>query len=210
MNGAMSIAHLYDKISKRFDVSRVRVWKAVREYIENNVEEKYFSSFFEIGCGNGKNLLYAKKYTENVIGVDISQEMVNICLKKGLNVIKGDILNSFDIKASHVLCIAVIHHLDTEEKRITAIRNVCASATKSVLITVWSVSDRRTMQNGVFSRDQLIPFMFSEKEFALRYIHFFNEEELRSLVQKAIGNTFKIEKLFEDCNNWNVVLTIQE
>lgn len=210
---AINIEEFYDTVSKRFDVSRVRVWRAVREYIESCVaspssgEGEATSMFFEIGCGNGKNLLYAKKYSNKVAGIDISQEMVNICLEKGLNVAKGNILTMNENRiAQHVFCIAVIHHFDTEEKRITAIRNVCNCAVSSVLITVWSDSDRRATQNGVFATDQMIPFTFSEKEFALRYIHFFNENELRSLIYKAVGDSFRIEKLFEDCNNWNVIL----
>ena len=71
----------------------------------------------DIGCGNGKNMMYRKDCTN--IGCDFSTGLVDICQKKNLKrrlwrilkiPFKNDMFN-------YTICIVVIHHLSTVEKR---------------------------------------------------------------------------------------------
>ena len=91
----------------------------VEEFLD---DVKSGSKIGDIGCGNGKNMKY-RKDCEN-FGCDFSEELVSIYKKDGLNVVYGDVLNipfeneSFD----YTICIAVIRHLSTVEKRKESIR----------------------------------------------------------------------------------------
>ena len=66
------------------------------------------------------------KYREDCenYGCDFSQGSVDICKSKGLNTIYGDVLDIpyEDETFDYTICIAVIHHLSTEEKRQKAIK----------------------------------------------------------------------------------------
>ena len=112
------VKDIYNKIANEFDNTRYRPWSCVESFLGNVPEN---SSIGDIGCGNGKNMLFRKDCIN--YGCDFSNSLVKICNKKGLNVINGDTLNipfndnSFD----YTLSIAVIHHLSTEEKRKKAI-----------------------------------------------------------------------------------------
>lgn len=187
---------VYDTISKRFDTSRVNIWKCVKSFL-NECSFANNESVLEIACGNGKNLLYAKKYTPNIYGTDISKEMVNICRKKGLNVRKEDVFfPTENTKYDYVMCIAMIHHLKTKEERIIAISNVCKYARNKVIITVWANTDSRA-ESGA---DQMVSFEYELNKSVDRYYHFFSEEECRELISSATKE-FYISKLYNEHDN---------
>ena len=50
-----NVEEVYDNISESFDNSRNKVWESVKEFLDTQEE---YSIGLEIGCGNGKNMLY--------------------------------------------------------------------------------------------------------------------------------------------------------
>ena len=116
-----NVKDVYNYIAKEFDNTRYRPWSCVENFLDK-VPEK--SSIGDIGCGNGKNMLYRTDCYN--YGCDFSSELVDICLEKNLNVIEGDILeipfedNQFD----YTICIAVIHHLSNYERRHKSINEL--------------------------------------------------------------------------------------
>ena len=84
----MEISEVYNKIANKFDKTRFSVWKCVRLFLDSLSEN---SNNLEIGCGNGKNMLYRKDL--NFIGIDISSEQAKICSNKGLNVVISNMTN---------------------------------------------------------------------------------------------------------------------
>jgi ubiquinone/menaquinone biosynthesis C-methylase UbiE len=134
------IEQQYNLISLEFDKSRVRIWNNVKEFLLKN-NTNY--NLLDVGCGNGKNMVYAKNLNnnKNIIGFDISENLLNICKKKNLNVYKQDICLPFnDIKYTNILCIAVIHHLLNIDEQKKAIINMfnCLDKNGSLLISVWA------------------------------------------------------------------------
>ena len=104
-----NVKDVYNKIAEYFDNTRYRPWSCVENFLDNLPKKSLIG---DIGCGNGKNMLY--KNNELLFkGCDFSIELVKIALKKGLNVIEGDILNLpyNDEEFDYTICIAVIHHL---------------------------------------------------------------------------------------------------
>ena len=108
----------YQNISSRFDKTRGYVWPCVTEFLDGL---KPGSRLLEIGCGNGKNLMYRDDI--NSTGVDFVPNFVEMCKERGLNVLQANALelpfedNTFDT----VISIAVFHHLSTEERRREAL-----------------------------------------------------------------------------------------
>ena len=75
----------YDLMANEFDKTRVRLWGCVKSFINNFPSN---SLILDVGCGNGKYMNYRNDI--HIKGIDISQELVNLCINKGFDVIKGN------------------------------------------------------------------------------------------------------------------------
>ena len=188
-----NVLNIYNNINKDFDVTRYRIWPSVQHYIDKFSKE---SKILEVGCGNGKNMIYRP---ENFYGCDICEGFVKMCKEKKLNVIHADATNLlyednfFDVTIS----IAVLHHLSTEERRKKAIQEMLR-VTKvggSLLIEVWGLENN----NKANGPDTMVPWNRSDKTF-YRYYHFFEKNEIIELV-KSFDNC-EIKKIYWEKFNW--------
>jgi SAM-dependent methyltransferase len=117
--------HVYDTyqlISNEFDKSRHHIWPCVRDFLD---KAHLGQSLLEIGCGNGKNLLY-RQADLNGIGIDLVPNFVRICTEKGLRAIEGSAIDLpfSDGVFDNCISVAVFHHLASEERRIKALREM--------------------------------------------------------------------------------------
>jgi 2-polyprenyl-3-methyl-5-hydroxy-6-metoxy-1,4-benzoquinol methylase len=136
----------YDIIANDFSKTRAYVWKCVKHFIDN-IHLDTSITVMEVGCGNGKNLDYLSKhgFTKDAIhSLDSCQVFVNMVRNKGYNCsleLAQNInrlypSNHFD----YLLCIAVIHHLPTEEERIDTVSKCITLLKKGghALFTTWA------------------------------------------------------------------------
>ena len=86
------IASQYNIISKVFDNSRVRIWNNVKQFLLED-QVRTANTLLDCGCGNGKNMIYAQSLGYHSEGFDISNNLLDICKNKGLNVYYQDVLN---------------------------------------------------------------------------------------------------------------------
>lgn len=134
------VRKVYEEISDHFSETRHTPWPNIVEFCKTF---KTGQILIDIGCGNGK---YFGKHAENVslleIGIDASAHLAEECSKRGFEVLNGDCLNlPFRSGiADGVLCIAVIHHLATHERRRRAIQEIARVLCKGgrALIYVWA------------------------------------------------------------------------
>jgi ubiquinone/menaquinone biosynthesis C-methylase UbiE len=63
----LSIEQVYDKIADQFNNTRYKIWGSVKTFMD---ALPINSSVLELGCGNGKNMLYRSDI--NIKGIDIS------------------------------------------------------------------------------------------------------------------------------------------
>jgi len=198
----INVKYVYNKIAKEFSETRYRPWSCVEGFL-NGVKKG--SKIGDIGCGNGKNMVY-RMDCDNY-GCDFSQGLVNICKSKGLNTIYGDILDipyendNFD----YTLCIAVIHHLSTVEKRRKAIQEIMRVTKKGgkALILVWAFEQPEDSRRKFTKQDNMVSW--KDKKGNLmgeRYYYVFKKDELEGLVDKS----FTISKSFYELGNWGVIL----
>jgi SAM-dependent methyltransferase len=135
-----TIANQYDIICDSFDNSRVRIWNNVKTFLLDGKDSN--ENLLDCGCGNGKNMLYANSLGYTSEGFDISDNLLYICHNKGLNVFYQDVLNlKLEKKYDKIISIAVLHHLETLEEQIAAIRNLCNCLCENgkLLVSFWSM-----------------------------------------------------------------------
>ena len=114
--------NFYEKHAQSFSDTRFCLWDVVRDF---GVQFKKTDNVLDAGCGNGKNIKYFQDKC-NMYGFDKSENLVSICKESGYDVCYNDILNisyrqnNFD----YIICIAVVHHLDSQEKHIQSIHQL--------------------------------------------------------------------------------------
>lgn len=196
----------YSKIAVDFDKTRGYVWPCVKRFLDSYPDKN--AKLLEAGCGNGRNLLFARDlgYT-NIRGFDICAEFVDICLSKGLDVHRADILEPIDGRYDIILCVAVIHHIGTLEGRQLAFKNMMGSLNPGgiVLFSVWSYEKYNSKAQREFKLgDNYIPWHSRDGNsvIAQRYYHIYNEKTLKNMLD-SLG--VKYELYWEE-QNWIVTI----
>ena len=200
----LSVKDVYNKIAPHFDVSRQRVWGSVKQFLSSLPKN---SHVLDLGCGNGKNMLYRKDL--NMVGIDISSELVKICQNKQLYVYEASITelpfqtNTFD----NMLCIATYHHLDNEAHREKALKEFyrCLKSGGKLLITVWSITQPEGSPFKFTKADELVPWTTPDGTTYLRYYHIYDNNELENEIYKLCPS-FKIVQKGWELGNIYIIL----
>lgn len=195
-----NLMKVYDTIAPKFDRTRYRCWSTV-ESVLNTFEKNTLNGDF--GCGNGKNMMYRNDLS--FIGIDFSQSFVDICNSKGLECYKSDIRctpfddNYFD----NTISIAVIHHLDSLEKRIDAINEMFRVTKKggSIFIYVWALNQPDSSRRKFESQDNMVPFEYQGEKY-YRFYHVYKENELYDEINNCSYNFKVIRKGCEMGNHY--------
>ncbi|CAK9290273.1 unnamed protein product [Gordionus sp. m RMFG-2023] len=128
---------VYHKIAHHFDHTRYKAWPKIVTFLKNLSP---YSLILDIGSGNGKYL--HKNEDIFMVCLDRCSELNIIARNKGGEVIDGDIL-SLPFKYElfdHCICIAVLHHLSTKARRISALQDIIKvlKIDGTLLIYVWA------------------------------------------------------------------------
>lgn len=168
---------MYSPFSEEFDKTRYRPWPCVQRVLDCLPKG---AKVFEAGCGNGRNLLYGQSRGLQVHGNDICPELVNICKQKGLTcVYVADILDPIDSEYDCILCIAVIHHFMTAEKREYALENLYNALKPggSMVITVWSFESEGARKPKAFEPGgNLVPWHKKDGSVYTRYYYIYTRD----------------------------------
>ncbi|CAC5396376.1 ALKBH8 [Mytilus coruscus] len=136
------VQQVYEEIADHFSGTRHTPWPKISQFIK---DMPVGSLMADIGCGNGKYLGLNQSVYE--VGSDRSVNLSEICHQRSHEVYVGDVLHiplrscSFDF----CICIAVIHHMSTQERREAAIielLRILRSGGK-LLIYVWAMEQER-------------------------------------------------------------------
>jgi SAM-dependent methyltransferase len=196
---------IYNQISNRFDISRVRIWPCVKKFLDS------FSSssiLLDVGCGNGKNMLYRTDL--NFKGIDFSIKLVEICKNKNLDVIESSMTNIphdnnyFD----GIIVIASYHHLsnDLERKQtLDELYRVIKSGGK-VLIVVWAMEQPEDSKFNFTKSDELVKwYSLDNQKTYYRYYHIYSKGELVEEINR-LKPEFNVEYEYLEKGNWIVCL----
>lgn len=198
---------IYNKIAKEFDVTRFSLWYGVTAFLDKIIPN---STILDLGCGNGKYLSYRKDC--HIYGCDTSTELLNIakikhphanlCIANGIDLPYSD--NFFD----SIISIAVLHHIDSYEKRIKFIQEInrVVKPGGSVFISVWAEEAPIKNKNkwkiiDKENHDYLVPW-HSKEEVYYRYYHLFTYDEIKNIIDKTVNYSYLDIKF--DFDNWYV------
>ncbi|CDJ37160.1 hypothetical protein, conserved [Eimeria tenella] len=179
---------VYAKIAPHFNHTRNRPWPKVAAFIESLPPD---ALLLDVGCGNGKYLHCRPSichldsssggsstncfspYSSLSIGLDRSKELLR-CASEAAEgslrprLVQADCLHTpmRDGVADGVICIAVLHHLTTEERRLQALREL-ARITRCggrILIYVWALEHQSGSvgERKFPSQDVLVPWVYQK------------------------------------------------
>ena len=193
-----TIESVYNTIASDFNTKRFSVWKCVRTFLDS-LESN--TKLLEIGCGNGKNMLYRSDIV--AVGIDISEEQISICKSKNLDVEKANMTmlpfndNSFD----NIICIATYHHLDNNDDRKKALQEMyrVLKPNGKVLLTVWAMEQDEKSKRRFTDSDSMVSWKLGNS-IHYRYYHIYSEGMLEKEV-KQLSN-FTIESVNYEYGNW--------
>lgn len=199
----------YNLIALDFDRTRYRSWTST-EYFLDMVKSD--SLVLEIGCGNGKNIVYRPELINNIIAFDMCENFILICKKnKGLhNVFIANMQvipfrsNMFDYAYS----IAVLHHLDTKLKRIGALNEMLRILKPGGLlfINVWAFEQEIDAKRKFTTTDELVSWKYRpDGKLYYRYYHLYKEDELLDEIYN-IKYICEIERYLYEKGNWGIIL----
>ncbi|GAB1601684.1 DNA repair alkB homolog 8-like [Argonauta hians] len=143
------VHQVYDEIADHFNRTRHSPWPKVSEFLRSLPEGALVA---DIGCGNGK--YFGVNPSLYQIGADRSENLVSICKGRDCEVFVGDVLavplrsNTFDAS----ICIAVIHHLSTNERRLQAVKELVRVLCPGglALIQVWAFEQEKDKQESKY------------------------------------------------------------
>lgn len=173
---------VYESIASHFSSTRYKPWPFVASFLASLPPG---SVGLDVGCGNGKYLDVNPDVF--IIGSDRSANLAR--LARDLKVVGGgetgsknasaDVVGVADglslpfggrIRVDFAICIAVIHHLSTRERRVEGVRALldCVKpGTGKVLVYVWALeqgSSRRGWDERTTDQDQLVPWVMKSNK----------------------------------------------
>lgn len=206
------VHQVYDAIAKHFNHTRYKPWPGVRTYVSNLPP---YSFLLDLGCGNGRNLCINPLVID--IGSDLSMPLCLIAGERSRPIFCASALaipirdRSFD----HVICIAVVHHFATAERRRQCLREIARilKIGGTAFVTAWATDQKKKKYSEA---DQMVPWTvdsrFSEEpgeETKLeRFYHLFVQGEFQQLVE-GVPELELIEETWE-ADNWNALFKRRE
>ena len=200
------VRDVYGSIAKHFDITRKYHWRGVKKFLNTFYPVSYG---IDIGCGNGRNMLYRDDL--KMVGVDNCQELIDICEKKGLDVRLSDVcsLPYLDNSFEFALSIAVFHHLSTEERRITALKEMIRVLQPGGrgLLSLWSVEQPKSFKRKFKKGDNIVLWKYPDNyyigngESFERFYYIYDKEMFEAYVEN-VADLIEIEKIYNEMGNW--------
>lgn len=171
---------VYESIAPHFSATRYKPWPVIADFLTSLVPG---SVGFDVGCGNGKYL--GVNPGVHMLGSDRSASLVRFARDQGgversqdVAVADGLALPFPEGRADFAICVAVIHHMSTRERRREAVRALLDCVRRSsasggngddggrILVYVWALeqsNSRRGWDEGT-EQDLLVPWVMKQKK----------------------------------------------
>jgi len=137
------VHQVYEEIAGHFSETRHKPWPRVAKFVESVPGT---SLLVDLGCGNGK-YMGQEDGVKWEIGADYSQNLLNIVVERGHQGVRCDLMNVpfLDGSVGGVICIAALHHLATEDRRVAAIKEMwrILEVGGRFLVYVWAKDQKK-------------------------------------------------------------------
>jgi len=208
-----NVKKVYENIANHFNDTRKNVWPNVSKFILSL--DKY-SYMLDVGCGNGKNSVFAKKNNIICETCDLTERFCDIVYnEKDISSICCNIIklpyksNCFD----SVLNIAVLHHISSFERRLECVNEFLRvlKIGGRMMIQVWAYENNERVDKVGVSINDNCDFLvkwsdkYSGKLFQ-RFYHLFRREEVERLLDSIAEYNVEIEYISWEKSNWIFVV----
>lgn len=203
MKDARRASKTFNSIASHFDKTRNRPWGEVVKFIESCE-----GNLLDIGCGNGRHIIVALKNGLDVVGIDVSNNLLSILDKKlsnkGLSSVEVDLVRgrfkALPFTEEHfenIIFIAGLHHLSGGRvKALKEAKRVLKKGGK-ILISVWAREQDRWDLNKE-EKEVTVPWTKENGEVVDRYYHLYALDELIGDFKKS---GMKINKAYQKKGN---------
>ncbi|CAG2102174.1 unnamed protein product [Medioppia subpectinata] len=150
------VHRVYDSIAAHFSDTRHKPWPRVQRFLDSLPQNSFV---VDIGCGNGKYLSPIGGHSRHVtIGCDRSAALLAICGERGFETVSADILQTCHVFRAQLfdaaLCVAVLHHLSSRERRLRALQAIVDCVRVGGKIYVWALEQSRDGQNAKYLKKE--------------------------------------------------------
>lgn len=198
----LRIGKMYSEFADEFSRTRRHAWPCVERFLKGTQR----GTLLDAGCGNGRNIIAAINEGYDASGFDICPEFVSICKSRGLKAhiwdLKTPILETYDT----IICIAVLHHLETDYLRQEALQNMYNALNNngSMFVTMWSYETEGAKYPKEFTiGDNQVMWKLKSP----RYYYIFDRSHLEIFIGRfqEINHNAKITIEWEE-QNWNITI----
>jgi SAM-dependent methyltransferase len=206
-----NVLEIYKQICNSFSDTRFNAWPCVKNYIDSQTPS---AKGFEIGCGNGKNMLYAMNKGYYMTGIDTCQEFVQMCKERGISEVfnANCVSQTFvDEQFDFALSIAVFHHISTSENRNKSLDNMIniLKIGGNGLVTVWAVEQPPESKKKFKEGDNMVswskPYYDNNNvrhfEILERYYYVYSEKMFRAYID-TFKDRINVIRIFNEYGNW--------
>ena len=152
----------YDTVATHFSHTRHSPWPRVEAYVRSL---RAGCRVLDVGCGNGKYM--GVNPSLRMVGCDISERLVAICRQKGFDAEVGDCqqlrwqAGEFDC----IICVALMHHLSSEERRLQALREILRvlRVGGELMVTAWAQEQEGDSRRRFDTQDVLVPWTLPQQ-----------------------------------------------
>jgi SAM-dependent methyltransferase len=128
----------------------------LNQIVNNPKSEIRNPKFLDVGCGTGANLEMLQKFGK-AEGVDVSDDALEFCRKKGLTAHKGLPDESFDV----VTALDVVEHLDDDVAGLKEMNRVLKTGGKILIFVpafmwLWGVQDDVSNHRIRYTKRQIV------------------------------------------------------
>ena len=180
------VKEIYEEIATHFDNSRQYKWPWVNTFLNDLRKD---ALVYDIGCGNGRNMVNNNAKNLNFIGVDNCENFVKICKSKNLNVLCGNITDipCPSASADALMCIAVFHHLESKENRVKALLEMkrLLKPNGKILLSVWSINQPQKTRRSFNNYGNNIVLWNKFGKIYERFYYIYKLDELKQLFNLA-------------------------
>jgi tRNA (uracil-5-)-methyltransferase TRM9 len=188
---------VWNSIAPSWDERRQMISPAVKDFIMRTE-----GKLLDLGCGSGRNFWRVRG--QKLYGVDFSNEMIKFArenakkkkIKGDFSVMDADELDFEDNFFEGVLCWAVLHCIDSRERRVGVMKEVyrVLKPGGEALISSWGKDSPRLKNKG---KECFIPWSGKDDKREMRYTYVYDLDEFEDDLIEA---GFEIDKTWKDKN----------
>jgi len=150
------VHQVYEEIAGHFSETRHKPWPRVTQFLSTIPNG---GVLLDLGCGNGKYLGESEEgKTRFEVGGDYSHNLLAIVRERGHQAVRCDLMAVpfRDKTVSGLLCIAALHHLASEERRVGSLREMsrvlCVGG--RALIYVWAKDQKKKEMSSYLKQNK--------------------------------------------------------